>query len=202
MLKFKELVITIISMATDYFLKISLLGDGAVGKTSLRNQFMGRGFRTEHLMTIGADFAAYEKNIGEHKVTYQIWDLAGQESFRSVRARFFNGSMGGLMVFDVTRKDSFMNVTRWIEELWKNSGRGIVPVTLLGNKADLRDKNSVSNEQAERYANALTNKLKKKGFTIKFMETSAKTGLNVEEAFLELGTQVIDGLKTGKIKRA
>ncbi len=141
---------------SSYFLKISLLGDGAVGKTSLRNRFMGRGFRTEHLMTIGADFAAHEFPVDGNKTTFQIWDLAGQDSFKTVRARFFNGSMGALMVFDVTRKDSFMNVTKWITELWNNSGRGVVPVILLGNKADLRSSDSVAVEQANKYAAALT----------------------------------------------
>ncbi len=183
-----------------YFLKVTLLGDGAVGKTSLRNRFMGRGFRAEHLMTIGADFATYDRELDGNPVTYQIWDLAGQDTFRSVRARFFRGSMAGLCVFDVTRKDSFMNITKWLEELWRNSGRGVVPIILLGNKADLRDKNSVPQTQAEKYADALSKKTKKYGFQVYYMDTSAKVGLNVLEAFDQIGTQVIEAIKGGTLK--
>ncbi|MHA2090173.1 MAG: Rab family GTPase [Candidatus Kariarchaeaceae archaeon] len=188
------------NMSTKYFLKVTLLGDGAVGKTSLRNRFMGKGFRTEHLMTIGADFATYDRNLEGHNVTYQIWDLAGQDTFRSVRARFFRGSMAGLCVFDVTRKDSFMHITKWIEELWKNSGRGVVPIILLGNKADLRDRHSVPSPQADQYAQALSAKTNKYGFQVYYMDTSAKTGLNVNEAFDQIGKQVIEGLQQGRIK--
>ncbi|MHA2248878.1 MAG: GTP-binding protein [Candidatus Kariarchaeaceae archaeon] len=187
-------------MATKYFLKITLMGDGAVGKTSLRNRFMGKGFRTEHLMTIGADFATYDRPLDDNNVTYQIWDLAGQDTFRSVRARFFRGSMAGICVFDITRKDSFRNITRWIEEIWRNSGRGVVPIILLGNKADLRDKNSVPDKQAKQYAEQLSGKTKKYGFQVHYMDTSAKTGLNVNEAFDQIGRLVIEGLKKGTIK--
>lgn len=187
-------------MSSNYFLKISLMGDGAVGKTSLRNRFMGRGFRQEHLMTIGADFATHDFDIDGQKTTFQIWDLAGQDTFRSVRARFFRGAMGGLCIYDVTRPDTFRNITRWIEELWRNSGRGIVPIILLGNKADLRDSNSVSMEQGNKYAAALTQKTQSHGFQVYHLETSAKTGLNVEQAFGTIGKQIIQGLKDGTIK--
>lgn len=185
---------------TKYFLKVTLLGDGAVGKTSLRNRFMGKGFRMEHLMTIGADFATYDRELDGNKVTYQIWDLAGQDTFRSVRARFFRGTMAGICVFDITRKESFMNITRWLTELWKNSGRGVVPIILLGNKADLRDKNCVPEEKPPEYAASLSLKTKKYGFSVHYMDTSAKTGLNVNEAFDYIGKQIIEGLKKGTIK--
>lgn len=176
------------------------MGDGAVGKTSIRNRFMGKGFREEHLMTIGADFATYEFPIGNFDTTFQIWDLAGQDTFRSVRARFFRGAMAGLMVFDVTRKDSFMNVSKWIEELWRNSGRGIVPLILLGNKSDLRDKHSVPEEQAKKYAAAISAKTRKRGFTVHYMDTSAKTGQNIKDAFTSIGTTVIKALESGNLK--
>ena len=176
------------------------MGDGAVGKTSIRNRFMGKGFRSEHLMTIGADFASYDFPIDDNKTTFQIWDLAGQATFASVRARFFRGAMAGLCIFDVTRKDSFMNLTRWIEELWRNNGRGIVPIIILGNKSDLRDKNSVPVEQAQKYVEAISQKTKNNGFSVHYLDTSAKTGLNINEAFTTIGRQVITALASGNLK--
>jgi Ras-related protein Rab-2A len=192
-------------MSNNYFLKICLLGDGAVGKTSLREQFMGRGFRKEHQMTIGADFASYERTLTasdgrEFNVTFQIWDLAGQETFQGVRARFFKGSLGALVVYDVTRPESFMNLTKWIEELWRNNGRGILPIVLLGNKADLRDGKSVSEKKSVEYAQAISNNTRKNGFDVQYMNTSAKTGLNVEKAFDTLGLVIIDMLQKGAMK--
>ncbi len=184
----------------NYFLKISLLGDGAVGKTSLRERFMGRGFRSEHMMTIGADFASYEKQISGYKTTFQIWDMAGQESFQSIRARFFRGSMGALCVFDVTRPESFINITNWINELWRNNGRGVIPITLLGNKSDLRNQHCVSTAQAEDYAQQLSDKTMKYGFEVQYLDTSAKEGLNVEEAFDTLGLTIINMLQSGHLK--
>lgn len=193
-------IIRLNPMGKAYNLKITLLGDGAVGKTSLKNRFMGRGFRREHLMTIGADFAVYEKQYGEDKITFQIWDLAGQDTFKSVRARFFRGAMGGLCVFDVTRSESFMNVTRWIEELWRNGGRGVVPIILLGNKADLRDDNCVSPKQADAFAEALTKKTQQYGFDVHSLDTSAKTGYNVDQAFDTIAKQIIESLEKGTMK--
>lgn len=187
-------------MTQNYFLKISLLGDGAVGKTSLRERFMGRGFRKEHMMTIGADFASYERMIGDYKATFQIWDMAGQETFQSIRSRFFRGSMGALCVFDVTRPESFMNLKTWIEELWKHNGRGVIPITILGNKADLRDNHSVSIPQAEEYAKAISAHTQKYGFDVQYMDTSAKEGLNVEKAFDTLGLTIIEMLQKGNLK--
>ena len=187
-------------MSQSYFLKVALMGDGAVGKTSIRNRFMGRGFRTEHLMTIGADFATYDFQIDSSKATFQIWDLAGQDTFKTVRARFFRGSMAGLCIFDVTRKDSFMNLTKWIEELWRNSGRGIVPIIILGNKSDLRDNKSIPVEQGEKYAQAISGKTARSGFQVQYLDTSAKTGQNINEAFYTIGKQIIAGIHSGKMK--
>ena len=143
-------------------LKVTLIGDGAVGKTSLRNRYMGRGFRQDHLMTIGADFATVEKEIIYNERTYncifQIWDIAGQKRFSDMRARFFHGSMAAIAVFDITRPDSFQNIRVWIEEIWKNNGKGAIPIVLVGNKSDLRDRKSVSSKIAEDYAKALSEK--------------------------------------------
>ncbi len=187
-------------MSQSYFLKVALMGDGAVGKTSIRNRFMGRGFRTEHLMTIGADFATYDFQIDSTKVTFQIWDLAGQDTFKTVRARFFRGAMAGLCIFDVTRRDSFMNLTSWIEELWRNSGRGIVPIIILGNKSDLRDDKSVPVDQAKKYVQAISGKTARNGFNVHYLDTSAKTGQNINDAFYTIGKQIIKGIQSGKMR--
>jgi len=100
-------------------LKVVLIGDGAVGKTSIRNRFMGYGFETSHLMTLGADFSLKEVNRGDEIWKFQIWDLAGQEMFQQVRARFYQGAMGALLVFDITRKQTFLNITNWLNELYR-----------------------------------------------------------------------------------
>lgn len=177
-------------------LKITLLGDGAVGKTSLRERFMGRGFKTQHLMTIGADFAAIDKTVTyndkDYEVTFQIWDLAGQQRFSSVRARFYQGSLGGLLLFDITRPESFQNLASWLNEIWKNSGsKSPVPVVILGNKSDLRSRSSVDVKKAEEYCRQLTANTTKFGFDIIYIETSAKDGINIDEAFNALGQRIL-----------
>ncbi|MHA2253454.1 MAG: GTP-binding protein [Candidatus Kariarchaeaceae archaeon] len=183
-------------MSGKFILKMSLLGDGAVGKTSLRKRFMGQGYRDEHLQTIGADFAAkhteMEYNGKQRTVTFQIWDLAGQQRFESIRSRFFQGSMGGLCIFDITREDSFKNIPRWIEELWKHNGKGVVPIVLIGNKSDLRDRSSVSEKRAKEYCQEMTKRTSQYGFDVVYIETSAKTGLNIEQAFESMGRKIID----------
>lgn len=176
------------------------MGDGAVGKTSLRKKFMGLGFNVTHIMTIGADFAVHKVEIEEETVLFQIWDLAGQESYKSVRARFFRGAMAGLCIFDLTRRSSFVNITKWIEELWRNSGRGVIPVIILANKSDLKEKIVVEHQEIQDYANALTEQTQEYGFQVYYMETSAKNGDNVNESFDLIGKQVIDAISRGIIE--
>ena len=181
----------------EYFLKIALLGEGAVGKTSLRRRYMGQGFTTQHLMTIGADFATLTKEINGKKVTWQIWDLAGQENFREVRNHYFKGCMGGIVVFDLTRKESFDAIDGWIKELFKHNGRGKIPFIILGNKYDLENK-AVSPEEIKEKVAKYNKEVKGKGFEVVYLNTSAKEGLNVEEAFDTLGKMVFEWLKTLK----
>ena len=176
--------------------KICLLGDGATGKTSLRTRFMGRGFNPNHNLTVGADFAAVEKTIEyngkNHSVTFQIWDLAGQQRFQEVRSRFYLGTLGALCLFDITRSDSFQNIPSWINELWKHNGKGVVPLVLIGNKSDLRDGKSVSPSNALTYCEQLTSNTLAHGFDVQYVETSAKNGDNIDLAFETLGRKIMD----------
>ncbi len=190
-------------MSSEYkFLKISLLGEYKVGKTKIRNRFMGRGFRTEHLMTIGADFATKDQILSnDEKVTFQIWDLASGRTFETVRSRFYRGSMGALLIFDLCIPSSFIGLTKWINELWKNSARGIIPIVILGNKQDLGCKKMVTTDKVTHYINAISDRtVKLKGYRVNYFETSAITGYNIENAFDCLGKTILGSLEKGELK--
>jgi small GTP-binding protein len=174
-----------------YMIKLVLIGDSAVGKTSIRNNYLGLGFEKEHMTTLGADFAAITKDVDDFQIKYQIWDLAGQPMFKNVRPRFFKGCFGALAVFDITRKETFHNLTNWIQELYQFSGKGVVPVIILSNKMDLGD-HAVSVEEAQEFIEELNKKTKEHKVENFFLETSAKTGQNIDEAFRILGEYIIE----------
>lgn len=167
--------------------KICLLGDGGVGKTSLRERFLGKGFQSGYILTIGADFAVQDKTIDGEQVKFQIWDLAGQQRFSAVRALYYKGSHGAIMVFDRTRPDSLYNLENWKKELFTNVGREI-PFILLGNKSDLP--NAVENGVLNRFIQKSQTEISDIQYEIKYLDTSAKSGLNVTEAFESLGRTI------------
>ncbi|MHA2365939.1 MAG: GTP-binding protein [Candidatus Hodarchaeales archaeon] len=179
--------------------KIVLIGDGAVGKTSLRYSFMGEGFQTQYLMTIGADFSLKEINLQVSKesfhIKFQIWDLAGQQRFKDIRSVYFSGSAGALIVFDITRPDTFENTIYWLSEIRKYSGFGSIPVVFLGNKVDLRDyfASTITKKQGKALAKELPKYYcdKNNVFDVPYLETSAKTGENVDLAFHMLGELIL-----------
>ena len=188
----------------DFFMKLVLCGDGAVGKTAIRERFLGRGFSSSYLQTIGADFASTEKAVevdnNQYSLNYQIWDLAGQTEFGTVRKTYYEGCFGSLMVFDITRPASFENLPAWINELWENSGRGKVPIVLLGNKSDLKDKfpEHIREKQINQYVSDLNVALGEDKFFVEYLETSALTGQNIERAFDTIGKQVVSWIKANK----
>lgn len=160
--------------------KIITVGDGAVGKTSLRMRFLGRGFSSEYFSTIGADFSTKDVEIdGNYYGTMQVWDLAGQSRFSYVRSTFYRGTNGVLLVFDVTRKDTFENIKAWMNEILTHTQNA--SVILVGNKIDLAESREVTPEMGEELAKELG---------VPYIETSALTGENVVDAFTKL-TQLI-----------
>ncbi|MFW9930504.1 MAG: Rab family GTPase [Candidatus Thorarchaeota archaeon] len=165
---------------TSYNLKLLLLGDGYVGKTSLRKRFMGHQFQTQYLETLGADFAIKKGNYKNTLFRYQIWDLAGQPRFDSLRRGFFTGAQAALIVFDITNAPSADNVKKWTDEFWKFNGRGKLPIVIIGNKIDLRESAEFSLE--ENVGMKIISEIESP-FNIEYLETSAKTGENVNEAF-------------------
>jgi small GTP-binding protein len=163
---------------SQYRYKIVMLGDGAVGKTAMTTRFTQNFFDADYKRTIGSDFAIKRLEIPDMnaQVTLQVWDLAGQPRFESVRQGFYRGARGGLLLYDVTRRRTFLNVENWKEEAFKNLQKEI-PLVLVANKVDLKDSRVVTTEEGEEYA-------KKNGFI--YAESSALTGENVEEAYSNL----------------
>ena len=183
--------------------KIVLIGDGAVGKTSIRKRFIGQVFDPIYLSTIGADFSTQTLVFGTENIKFQIWDLAGQPKFMNVRKTFYNGSSGALLVYDVTNIQSYKNLENWISELWKHSKPGPIPFILLGNKSDLERDGLKS--IPDQYAEFLVKKYEKKtrpryGFGINFLKTSAKTGDNISLAFKYLAIQIAVKQRYQKLK--
>jgi small GTP-binding protein len=175
--------------------KICLLGDGGVGKTSLRERFLGKGFQSGYILTIGADFAVQNLPIDEVQYKFQIWDLAGQQRFSAVRALYYKGSHGAILVFDQTRIDSLYNLEKWRDELYVNVGRE-VPFIVLGNKSDLPG--AIEQGDVDKFVQKMQSEITDIPFDIKFLETSAKSGLNVTEAFEELGLSIKDYIEKYK----
>jgi small GTP-binding protein len=161
----------------DFLFKSIVVGDGGVGKTALTLRFSKDFFSEDYKMTIGVDFhvktLTIDTNEGPIRSKLQIWDTGGQERFSSIRPMYYRGSLGALLIFDLTNYESFEHLPQWIEEVRANV-KNDIPLLLLGNKSDLIDQRSVSNEEI----NDFTGK-----FNLYYMETSAKTGDGVGDCF-------------------
>ncbi len=174
-------------------LKIILIGDGSVGKTSIRERYLGRGFLTQYLPTLGADFSVKNEIIGQEEISFQIWDLAGQPVFETIRKTYYRGARGAFIVCDVSNPESVMNIHNWMDELWKNNGHGPIPFVILGNKIDLRSNGdySIPDQTLQGIARGITTTTGETlQFSVTYLPTSAKTGKNITEAFKRLGMQV------------
>lgn len=157
--------------------KVILVGDGAVGKTSLRDSYMGESFKGDYMLTIGVDFATKEIERDGTSYKFQIWDLAGQERFNFLRNQFLKGAHGAIFVFDVSRLESLESAEDWFYEVEKEISEPI-PVIFLGNKIDTVPEDKRSSLPTE-VSLEMWGKNVKQPITF----TSALTGENVEEAF-------------------
>lgn len=172
-----------------YVFKYIIIGDSGVGKSCLLLQFTDKRFEPLHDLTIGVEFGARMVSIDNKNIKLQIWDTAGQESFRSITRSYYRGACGALLVYDVTRKETFNHLQSWLEDAKANSNTAIT-IMLIGNKCDLDSKRQVSREEGEAFA---------KEHGLVFMETSAKTAQNVDEAFLHTANVIYENVSSGVI---
>lgn len=174
-------------------LKICLIGSWGVGKTSLRKQFMGDlRLKKNYMPTIGADFSLKSLDIGDESYQLLIWDIAGGEKFENVRDVYFQGAFGALLVFDLTRKDSFDDLISWVESIEGSTLSKGVPLILLGNKKDLAPtelNQDISNKEIEELMTMLNERYKNQ-FTIHYFDTSIISGLNIDRSFITLISEI------------
>ena len=164
----------------DHLFKILIIGESGVGKTCFLLRYAENSFVANHLLTIGIDFKIKVIEIEGKNIKLQIWDTAGQDRFRTITKTYYKGSHGVILVYDVCDERSFGNVKNWVNQIEQNAKSSICKV-LVGNKCDKAER-VITEEQGRKLAEE---------YNMKFYETSAKTGQNVEETFTYLTGEIL-----------
>ncbi|MFX0025595.1 MAG: Rab family GTPase [Candidatus Hermodarchaeota archaeon] len=169
----------------EFVFKITILGDAAVGKTSLISQFVEEAFQEDYKPTLGANIVRKDVNLEEVNAQIRLimWDLAGQEKYNVIRSMYFQGCVGCLLVYDITRYGTFDDIeSKWLKDFKKYVKREGAYI-LIGNKTDLSNQRAVPEEKGRELAKEIQ--------ASDFIETSAKFGDNVEKAFKNLVFQIL-----------
>jgi len=159
--------------AKGFVFKITVIGNGAVGKTSLIKKYTQGSFQKDYIKTLGAQFSKYDEEIEGDNCKLFFWDIAGQDEFNFMRPTFYKGSKAAIIVFSLTDEDSFKTILDWHEDIKKYTGE--LPIVLFGNKTDLVDEKDLDDEKV--------NELVENRNFLGYYKTSAKTGQGVFEAF-------------------
>jgi len=163
-----------------HLFKVIIVGAGKVGKTSLTIRFAEDRFRESYLPTLGVDFLTKNLAINEKQIKLQLWDTGGQEFVMSLLPFYFSGAAGGVLVFDITNRNSFNSLDYWLKQIRQNAGP--IPVVLAGNKIDIAEQRKVTTEEGQEFA-AEKNLI--------YLETSAKTGVSVPDLFEGLVKEIM-----------
>lgn len=162
----------------DLLFKILIIGDSGVGKSCLLLKFTDRYFNDSYISTIGVDFKIQTIQLDNKIIKLQLWDTAGQERFKTITTSYYRGAHGIVIVYDITDKETFLNVRNWLSEVHRYASDN-VKILLVGNKSDLEKQRQVSIGEAQELANKLN---------IPFIEASAKDSTNVQQLFVKLTT--------------
>jgi len=173
----------------DYLFKFIVIGDAACGKSCLLSRFVENKWKPNTTHTIGVEFGSKMLDVGDRQIKLQIWDTAGQERFRSVARSYYRNAAGCILVYDISSRESYNNISVWLNEARAEAMPDIVFI-LVGNKIDLQDERKVSYLEASRFA-------QENGLL--FLETSAKSGDNVEDVFIKSARAILTKIDTGII---
>jgi small GTP-binding protein len=169
--------------------KVIVVGASGVGKTAIVNQLANHTFKEESQPTIGVEFKSWSLQTDSETLKLQIWDTAGQERFRSVSKAYFRNALGAVLVFDLTIKASFEELNTWINDLNILCAPNAY-IILVGNKTDLAEDRVVTEVEGAETA---------KRYGIEYLETSAKSGDHIADAFVRLGAGILRQIKVGRI---
>lgn len=169
----------------DVIYKVVLVGDSGVGKTNILLRSLNKEFNQNTKATVGVEFGSINMKIDNKIVKGQIWDTAGQERYRAITSAYYRGAHGALIVYDVTQRDTFDSIDKWISDLRSNTDERLV-ITIIGNKIDLVDKRQVTSEEGQ---------AKAKEKDVAFIETSALSNENVFKAFEEILNKIYIAFK-------
>ena len=169
----------------DYKLKVVVVGDSGVGKTNLIKRFVSNTYNPNTKATVGVEFLSKSYKINDQVFKIEIWDTAGQERYKSITAAYYKGAKGALIVYDITQKDTFENINKWMSEVRDKSTKDL-KILIVGNKTDLVDERQVSTEEALSKAKELESPV---------MEASALDGSNVKAAFYDLLKEMYKEIK-------
>ena len=178
-------------MDDEVTLKFIILGDSGVGKTNLLLRYVGESFSENYIATLGIDFKMKNIIYNDLKIALQIWDTAGQERFRSITKSFLKGTDGIIFMYDISKKDSFLNLKNWIAEI-DNSKLPDVKFVICGNKIDLEENREVTEEKKKKLS---------KEFETDIIEISAKKGIKIEEPFDMLINKIFNNMNKEQIFR-
>jgi small GTP-binding protein len=169
--------------------KIVMCGDYGVGKTTFVKLFLGGEIVGGYKPTIGVDIGRKIFHIDDIQINFQIWDLSGQETFHSIRKQFYSRTNGAILIFDVSRRETYQNITRWTNELLEQTRK--IPIVLVANKIDLRDEitDVVTTEEGENLSRAISNQT---GIRTPFVEASAIRQQKNLEPFILLGKTILE----------
>ncbi|THH19732.1 hypothetical protein EW146_g1489 [Bondarzewia mesenterica] len=173
----------------DFLMKYIIIGEAGTGKSCLLHQFTHNTFKDHSQHTIGVEFSSRTMKLGEKRIKLQLWDTAGQERFRSVTRSYYRGAAGAILVYDITNRQSFLNLSRWLQDARALASPNLV-VVLVGNKSDREEDREVEWSEASRWAAEND---------VHFLETSSLTGDNVEAPFLLAARSILLSIESGAL---